>query len=92
MKTINIAPTWLWTAQMFVRFVQDGCKPSVIKTFQEELNRLGIDVERSCKTFRNKKRSKAAKERARLLILTWAKTEDERAKAKEATWLKQNRK
>jgi hypothetical protein len=78
MKSINIAPTWVWVTKMALSLIEAGDQKKAEAGFVEELERLGPDVKLLIKDFRSKK----TREAARGFLLDKAKRCDEALKNK----------
>lgn len=82
MKTINIAPTWAWTAGIYFTFVKAKENPKVIAGFRAELHRLGPEVIYSLRVFHSKRSSFEKREIAEEKVRAVAREFDKRISEK----------
>ncbi len=61
MKTIDCTPSWMWVASMFIFMIETKSPKHAIKTFEDELGKLGKEVKSYCEILKDKK--SGAKER-----------------------------
>ncbi len=74
MKTIDIAPTWVWTMKMALSLIEAGDQKKAEAGFVEECERLGPDVKLILKEYRSNKKTRAA---GKLLLMDKARRCDE---------------
>jgi len=73
MKSINIAPTWVWVVKSYFAFVRNKENPKVIKTFREEIERTGPAAVQLLKEYKSKSLRIDKREQIESQLIDWAR-------------------